>query len=73
MENNGSIHQAVCQAGGTVWLVEASKRLDEKIRRGKEIRSACPYRRMCRNHHTFCADNSPECHDEWQHFVNNDD
>ncbi len=47
--------------------------LDEKIKGGKEIRDACPYRTMCGNPHSFCADNLSGCQCEWQHFVNNTD
>lgn len=73
MENNGSVHQLICQQGGTAWFGDASKRIDEKIERGREIRDKCQYRSMCNNITSQCAEFYPGCQDECRHFVNNDD
>jgi len=73
MQHEGSIHQLVCQAGGTAWLVEANKKIDEEIRRGREIRSKCLYTPMCDNPPKRCAEYYPDCQSEWRHFVNNND
>lgn len=73
MENKGSIHELVSKSGGTGWLVEASKKIDDEIRRGREIRSKCPYTPMCDNPPKRCAEYYPDCQSEWHHFCRNDD
>lgn len=72
VQDEGGLHQLVCQSGGTGWLVE-DKKLDEKIKRGREIRHKCPYIAMCGNLPSQCAGVYPGCQDEWKHLVNNDD
>lgn len=64
VQNEGSLHQSVCRSDGTMWLVEASKKLDEKIKRGREIRHKCPYILKCGNLPSQCAEVYPECQEK---------
>lgn len=52
---------------------DAHKKLDEVIKRGTEIRNACPYKNMCKNPSSRCAEYALGCQSDWKHFANNDD